>query len=341
MFFIKKCYFMVYVNPLTESEINSLQEIIRKHLSAWTRIRATAVLLSNQKMPLQSIASVSGVCRQTASIWLTNWKEQGIKGLIDKPRSGRPSELSLPQETEIIEMVEKSPRSLKQVLAEIEKRWNIRLTKSTLKRLCKKAKLSWKRVRKSLRSKRDDEEFAQAVEDIRILLEQADKGELNFYYFDESGFTLEPCIPYAWQRVGEQIEIPSSKSKRLNVLGFIDRDCHFESYVFEGSVTSEVVIACFDKFAEKITKKTVVLIDNASMHTSKAFLENIEKWKAQNLFIQNIPSYSPELNKIEILWRKIKYEWLDFSAYESFSALKKALNNILANIGQDYRVNFS
>ena len=332
---------MVYVNSLTESETNSLQEITRKHLSACTRIRATAVLLSDQKMPLQSIASVSGVCRQTTSIWLTNWKEQGLDGLIDKPRSGRPPELSSFQETEIIEMVEKSPRSLKQVLAEIEKRWNIRISKLTLKRLCKKEKLSWKRVRKSLRSKRDDEAFAKAVEEIKILLEKADKGELNFYYFDESGFTLEPCVPYAWQRVGEQIKVPSSKSNRLNVLGFIDRDCHFESYVFEGSVTSDVVIACFDKFAEKITKKTVVLIDNASMHTSNAFLENIEKWKAQNLFIQNIPAYSPELNKIEILWRKIKYEWLDFSAYESFSALKKALNSILATIGQDYLINFS
>ena len=135
--------------------------------------------------------------------------------------------------------------------------------------------------------------------------------------------------------------MPSSKNKRLNVLGFIDRHCHFESHVFEGSITSDVVIACFDKFAEKITEKTVVLIDNASMHTSNAFLENIEKWEAQNLFIHNIPPYSPELNKIEILWRKIKYEWLDFSAYKSFSALKKALNNILANIGEDYVINFS
>jgi len=85
----------------------------------------------------------------------------------------------------------------------------------------------------------------------------------------------------------------------------------------------------------------VVLIDNASMHTSNAFLENIEKWEKQGLFIHNIPPYSPELNKIEILWRKIKYEWLDFSAYESFSALKKALNDILATIGEDYVINFS
>jgi len=77
------------------------------------------------------------------------------------------------------------------------------------------------------------------------------------------------------------------------------------------------------------------------MHTSKAFLANVKKWEAQNLFIHNIPPYSPELNKIEILWRKIKYEWLDFSAYKSFSALKKALSGILATIGQDYIINFS
>ena len=60
-----------------------------------------------------------------------------------------------------------------------------------------------------------------------------------------------------------------------------------------------------------------------------------------NLFIQNIPTYSPELNKIEILWRKIKYEWLNFSAYESFKTLKEELNNILANIGLDYHINFT
>jgi transposase len=249
--------------------------------------------------------------------------------------------LSEAQEIEAIKIVTNTPRSLNQALAEIYKRWNITLSKSSLKNLCRKAGLAWKRVRKSLRGKRDDEAFDAALNEIKRLCDQADKGEIDFYYFDESGFTLEPCVPYAWQRVGEQIEVPSSKSKRLNVLGFIDRQCRFDSYVFEGSVTSEVVIACFNEFAQKTTQKTVVLIDNASMHTCGAFQKNIAVWENQNLFIQHIPAYSPELNKIEILWRKIKYEWLEFSAYESFAALKKSLDNILANIGQEYRIEFT
>jgi transposase len=332
---------MKFVSRLNTAEIITLQWISRKHPLPWPRTRANAVLLSDQQMSLQSIANLCGVCRQTSSIWLNNWEKEGVCGLLDKPGRGRRKILSPDKEAEVIDLIKASPRSLNKVLAEIQNRWGIKLSKSTLKGLCKQAKLSWKRVRKSLRGKRNDEEFTETLEVINDLMIQADNNEIDFYYFDESGFTLEPCVPYAWQEIGQTIEIPSSKSRRLNVLGFVDRECHFESYVFEGSVNSDVVIACFDKFAEKLTKKTVVLIDNAPTHTSNAFLDNIDHWKKQNLFIQNIPAYSPELNKIEILWRKIKYEWLNFSAYESFASLKESLNHILANIGLDYKINFT
>ncbi len=60
-------------------------------------------------------------------------------------------------------------------------------------------------------------------------------------YFDESGFNLQPCVPYAWQ--DKHIEIPASHSKSLNVLGFINHDCQFESFVFEGSINTDIVIA--------------------------------------------------------------------------------------------------
>lgn len=332
---------MRFVSPLSEAEIISLQWMSRDHPLCWPRTRANAVLLSNTKMPLQSIASLCGVCRQTASIWLENWEKKGVCGLFDKPGRGRRRKISSDKEAEVIALVKASPRSLTKVLLEIQNRWGIKLSRSTLKTLCKKSGLIWKRVRKSLRGKRDKKQFIEALEATKDLMAQADKGEIDFYYFDEAGFTLEPCVPYAWQEIGKPIEIPSSKSRRLNVLGFISRDCRFESHVFEGSVDSNVVIACFNEFAKHLNKKTVVLIDNAPTHTSHVFLNNIDQWEEKNLFIQNIPAYSPELNKIEILWRKIKYEWLNFSAYESFKSLKEGLIHILANIGLDYHINFT
>ena len=43
----------------------------------------------------------------------------------------------------------------------------------------------------------------------------------------------------------------------------------------EQSVHSGVVIACFDAFCHTITKKTVVVLDNASIHTSEEFEERL------------------------------------------------------------------
>ena len=161
------------------------------------------------------------------------------------------------------------------------------------------------------------------------------------YFFDESGFTLDPYVPYAWQNKGERIEVPSSSSKRLNVLGFISRDCKFTSFVFEESINTSCVVATFDKFSLDLDKKTVVLIDNASMHTSREFVKNIEKWEKRGMFIMYNAPYSPELNIIEVLWKQIKYKWLPFSAYDSFNNLKTELFYILKNIGEQFTIRFS
>src|SRR5262249_34974368 len=91
------------------------------------------------------------------------------------------------------------------------------------------------------------------------------------YYFDASGFALDPTIPYAWQEPNSIIELPARKSGRINVLGFMNRQNDLHPFMFEGSIHTGVVIACFDTFCQTLTKKTVVVIDNASIHTSEEF----------------------------------------------------------------------
>ena len=125
------------------------------------------------------------------------------------------------------------------------------------------------------------------------------------------------------------------------MLGFVDRDCQFNSFVFEGTITSAVVIACFHWFAEQIEKPTTIIIDNASIHTSDEFDSHIEGWEKKGLKVYRLPTYSPELNIIEIVWRKIKYDWLPFDAYKSFADLKRELFDVLANIGLSFTVDFS
>ena len=332
---------MIIVGFLTDGEILTLEEMHENHPCHAPRIRAHAILLSYDKFKLSMISRVYGVCRQTVSTWIQAWETEGICGLLDNPRSGRPRILSKEAESDAVTRIRQSPRSLKKVLAELTENFDLTLSLSTLKRACKRAELSWKRVRKSLKSKRNPDLFEQSQQQLISLIEQSQTGEIDLFYFDESGFTLEPCVPYAWQPIGETIEVPSSKSKRLNVLGFMDRECSLTSIVVEGSVTSAVVVASIDHFITTLQRPTVLIIDNAPVHTSHEFKDNLERWKEQNLTIMPIAPYSPELNIIEILWRKIKYDWMPFSAYESFQSLKDSLFDILANVGKSYTIEFS
>lgn len=334
---------MLTVNSLSPEEIQTLEEMHKNHPCHSPRIRAHAVLLSDTGFKLTEIASIYNICRQTAATWLHAWKDRGLCALFNMPRSGRPRILCNEAEADVITRVNQSPRSLKKVLAELTASLDLTVNPSlsTLKRICKRAGLNWKRIRKSLRSKRDPDLFEQSRQQLTTLIEQSKQKEIDLFYFDESGFTLEPCVPYAWQPRGETIEVPCSKSKRLNVLGFVNRECSFTSVVFEGTVTSAVVVASINHFISTLQRQTALVMDNASIHTSAEFQENIEHWQQQGLTIVNIAPYSPELNIIEIVWRKIKYEWMPFSAYESFQNLKESLFDILANIGKSYTVNFA
>ena len=133
-------------------------------------------------------------------------------------------------------------------------------------------------------------------------------------------------VPYAWQAKGETTLLNStrSKHKHLNVLGLLRRNGDFASYVVEGSVDSNTVVAMLDDFIGSLnpTRKTVIVLDNAPTHSSETFEAKRAQWQAQGVEVNHLSSYSPELNLIERLWQELKYRWLPFDSYLSFQNLR-------------------
>ena len=201
------------------------------------------------------------VHRVTVSAWIKNWEQQVAQSLHDHPRSGRPSKLTSEEQELAQQYIKEEPRSLKGVVERLVHKTEKRLSISTLKRLAKKARLRWKRVRKSLKSLRDPDAFARCQRALAALQHQEDQGKIDLYYFDESGFALDPTIPYAWQEPQSVIELPAMRYGRINVLGFMNRHNDLHTYMFDQSIHTGVVIACFDAFCHTITKKTVVVVD--------------------------------------------------------------------------------
>lgn len=67
--------------------------------------------------------------------------------------------------------------------------------------------------------------------------------------------------------IGEEQGLKSKQSKRLNVLGLLNKNNELESYIFECKITSDIVIKFIDLYAQKIDKLTVIVIDNGPIHT--------------------------------------------------------------------------
>ncbi len=254
-----------FVNELSEEQLEELRELM-KTANEQVRRRAHAILLSVREYSIDEIADIYEVDRDTVCQWLARWEDDGTGGLHDQAGRGRKPALNEKEQKQAIKIVEKDPRSTNRNLSQIEKKTGKKISPDTLKRLLKQGGKIWKRVRRSLRGQRDEADFRDAQLELSALREQAQTGEFDLFYYDEAGFTLDPCVPYAWQTVGETLELPAAASKRINVLAFFNEDHDFHPFVFEETIDSAIVIACFDRFSQRLVKPTIVVIDGASTH---------------------------------------------------------------------------
>ena len=327
-----------FIEMLTDEEIEALQDLYASAELPRVRQRAHTVLLSFGRHSINQIAEILGVSRDTVCRTLDRWENDRFDRLADAPRSGAPPLLNSVEVQLLLDIARQFPHSPKQVLQKLHEVTGKTISRTTLKKILREAGLTWKRMRKSLKDKRNEAEFRKGQVEVQRLEALHDQGEIDLFFCDESGFSLTPTVPYGWQPVGATIELPSSRSPRLNTFGFLGRDHRFESYTVEGNIDSGIVISCIDEFSQSLTKPTVVVIDNASMHTSKAFQARIAEWKQKGLTFYHLPPYCPELNLIERLWKMIKYHWLPLNAYASFNSLRETLASTLFQIGRTLHI---
>ena len=331
---------MRFIENVSQETLSMLQRIYKQSKHHRVRQRAHCILLSFQRHKTTELVNIFQVDRITIYHWFDAWKSRHLAGLYDHAKPGRPPKCTSEQKAHIRQWAKEFPKNLNKIRTLVAEHFDLRLSKQTLKRILKSMAFSWRRIRKGLAGAPDPEEYQQKKQALCDLQQQASQGILDLYYFDESGFCLTPYLPYAWQEQGQTIRLPSRRSKRLNVLGFLSKKNELQAYSFVGSVDSEVVIRCINDFCKDLDKKTVIVMDNASIHTSERLQAQIPVWKERGVEIFYLPKYAPELNCIEILWRFIKYEWIELDAYTSWTHLVNYVENVLQNFGEKYKIIF-
>jgi len=149
-----------FIENLTQRQIQKLQKMKDDGATSRIRHRAHAILLSHQRTSVVELAKIFQTSRLTISQWLDRWDANGFAALADKPRSGSPSKLNQAEQTQALALLKQSPHNPAAVLAEIKEKTGKQISRSTLKRMAKKAGLVWKRMRKSLATKQDQKKVA-------------------------------------------------------------------------------------------------------------------------------------------------------------------------------------
>lgn len=100
------------------------------------------------------------------------------------------------------------------------------------------------------------------------------------------------------------------------------------------------MIAFFDSIAEQSDPvPRIVVLDNANIHRGEAMEQKRRQWQRRGLYLYYLPPYSPELNRIEILWKQAKYFWRKFVRFTA-GALVDEVNSIMMSYGAEFTINF-
>lgn len=164
---------------------------------------------------------------------------------------------------------------------------------------------------------------------------------MDLFYADESQVSPEGYVPYGWQFVDEQVCIQAAKGKGLNCFALISRDNRMVYATSEATITADFIVEQLENFSRSLVKPTVVVLDNARVHTAAKVNKELENWQQRGLFLFYLPAYSPHLNIAERLWKELKARWLKPQDYLTTDNLFRAVNNALDAVGNKLFINFS
>jgi transposase len=299
----------------------------------------------------QSFAQVAFVLRvheKTVATWVHIFCCYGLQGKPPRKPTGRPPKLTPTQKATLVTWIEEGPvkagcsgacwRSpmIQQLIYD---RFGILYNVFYIAQLLKNLGFSYQKA--AFVSDHLDEDKRQtwrATTWPQILRLAKDRKAL-LLLGDEASFPQGGTLTYTWARRGQQPQVKTSgKRKGYKVFGLIE---YFTGHFFyqgqEGRLNSAAYIAFLRRVLAQTTQPILLIQEGARYHTStetKAFFAQ----QAARLQVFQLPTYSPDYNPIEKLWKKIKQQDTHLHYFPTFEALTAKVEQALlkfANIPEE------
>jgi len=159
-------------------------------------------------------------------------------------------------------------------------------------------------------------------------LEEAKARQRVVFFVDAAHFVLAPYLGMLWCFVRQFVRAPAGR-QRFNVLGALNALTHElilvtnDAYINADSVCELIHLIAARGFTIPIT----LILDNARYQKCHLVIDLAKTLGIELLYL---PTYSPNLNIIERLWKFVKKDCLNSTYYKDFALLKSAISSCLA-----------
>ena len=96
---------------------------------------------------------------------------------------------------------------------------------------------------------------------------------------------------------------------------------------FERTLTSDDLLAYLRDQLPVACVPRVVVLDNAGIHTSKVLKAARPGLAKVGIYLYYLPAYSPELNRIEPVFKQVKHHEMPVRSYTSKAELRQAVED--------------
>lgn len=156
-----------------------------------------------------------------------------------------------------------------------------------------------------------------------------------FYYADEFKLSWFPTLRAMWSRKGQQVMIPTpGQPDKYYGIGAVNYHTGETVVQFQRHKRRREIAQLLEALLEKHAKETIyVAWDNVSTHED-AEVEAVVRAAAGRLVLLYLPTYSPWLNPIEMLWRHFRREVTHCELFETKQAMLAAARDFFARYNQ-------
>jgi transposase len=301
--------------------------------------RLSVLVMIGRRIALESILALWNVSQQSVYNWLNEFLVNRWDSLAYEKAPGRPPGLTKSQKRKLSAWIEAGPEACgyasgcwTSILIQdlMDQKFHVLYNRFYVCELLRNLGFSFQKAR-FVSDHLDEEARRRWMEtEWPRILSQAKQHGASLFFGDEASFALWGSLSYTWGRKGQQPQVPTTGVRKgYKVFGAIE---FFSGrLVYQGTeqrFQSDSYQAFLRYLLSQVSGTIILIQDGARYHTSKATREFLEQ-HIDRLLVYQLPSYSPDYNPIEYLWKKIKTQATHNRYFAEFVKLVKSVDQAL------------